>query len=151
MNEVREMVVEEFCRLAVKYDLQHLNLQFTDAKRKLGTYRHRHGEILISNYILQDADVAIDTIRHEIAHAIDWSRNGTSDHSDRWKAIAKEVGARPSRTVNVTHIAPPRRYELYCPKCDRVAARMHRRARIQYIHKTCGTNLTVRDTNERRI
>ena len=37
-----------------------------------------------------------NTIRHEAAHAVDFLKNGRSDHSYRWKAIAVRVGARPA-------------------------------------------------------
>ena len=40
-------------------------------------------------------DVWLDTIKHEIAHAIDFEIRGRSDHSIIWKRIAKQVGAMP--------------------------------------------------------
>lgn len=38
-----------------------------------------------------------DTVLHEIAHALDFEERGTSDHGPRWKAIARRVGATPTR------------------------------------------------------
>lgn len=35
----------------------------------------------------------VDTMLHEIAHAIDFCKRGRSDHSAHWKKIAAEIGA----------------------------------------------------------
>lgn len=37
----------------------------------------------------------VDTMLHEIAHAVDFCQRGRSDHSAKWKAIAEEIGAIP--------------------------------------------------------
>ena len=43
-----------------------------------------------------------NTIIHELAHAIDWIRNGKMDHSDRWKDIMKnELGLEPNRCMEL--------------------------------------------------
>jgi len=41
----------------------------------------------------------LDTILHEIAHALNYKRNGydCDSHGDGWKAICKEIGAKPIR------------------------------------------------------
>ncbi len=48
-----------------------------------------------------------DTAGHEVAHYIQFSKNGVSDHSEGWKAICLETGiCRPYATKRVEH---PRR------------------------------------------
>lgn len=44
----------------------------------------------------QEAEVG-DTIRHEIAHALDCNTRGKSDHGPEWQKWANKLGAIPSR------------------------------------------------------
>lgn len=46
----------------------------------------------------QDEDEVIDTILHEMAHALHASYDGSSDHSPRWRYFAKAIGANPRAT-----------------------------------------------------
>jgi len=68
---------------------------------------------------IEDAELK-DVILHEVAHALDYSRRGTSDHSRKWKRCAREVGADPSRTTDgipqklIAKVSP---WKRECPKC----------------------------------
>lgn len=73
----------------------------------------------------QNMDTMRDTVLHEIAHAIDVEQRGTSAHDSRWKAIARQVGADPTRTTDRVESVPGR-YTLTCPKCG-ASTQMHRR------------------------
>lgn len=67
----------------------------------------------------------LDTIRHEVAHAIDFNRRKTSDHGSQWRAIARLVGAKPERGITdsemgaealkIAHAARMRRGGGACP------------------------------------
>ena len=46
----------------------------------------------------QDEPEVIDTILHEMAHAIHAKYDGFSDHSPRWRHFAKSIGANPRAT-----------------------------------------------------
>lgn len=62
-----------------------------------------------------------DVILHEIAHAVDYERRGTSDHSRKWKQVAREVGADPTRTADGIPkelIAKVSDWKRECPKCS---------------------------------
>lgn len=76
-------------------------------KRALGLCSPGKRTIYLSSYYLTKVSEVetLDTIRHEIAHALDFDRNGKSDHGPRWKAIAREVGAKDERcfTGKVAH------------------------------------------------
>lgn len=83
----------------------------TTSKRGLGQARIqtidgiKHKVIYLSTSHLDHdgADEIEDTIRHEIAHALDYERHGSMDgHGTRWRAIAVEVGAKPERTMRAT-------------------------------------------------
>lgn len=63
-------------------------------------------EILLSTYYLTRVSEAetVETVLHEIAHALDWERNGWKRgeaHGVGWQSIAREVGANPVRTAHV--------------------------------------------------
>ena len=92
-------------------------------KRSFGVCRGRAKTIELSTYLLPtiNDESAEDTIRHELAHALDIEERGTSDHSWKWKAWAIKVGADPTMTKSHDHeevvaeLATKSRYFLYCP------------------------------------
>ena len=81
-----------------------------DPKRRLGQCRYREKEVALSLLRIQhdSAEDVVNTIRHEIAHAIHYERRGDelferrwtgrkwvrkiAPHGREWKAIAREVG-----------------------------------------------------------
>lgn len=79
---------------------------------------------------------AEDTIRHEIAHALDNEERGTSDHSWRWKAWAIKVGADPTRTKSydnreaLTELATQSKYTLVCPNGHKSPSHKKRRRSV---------------------
>lgn len=64
-------------------------------------------------------DLAEDTILHEIAHAIDFLNRGRSDHSWRWKKIARKIGADPTRIESIPDKIVKLKADWYreCPNC----------------------------------
>ena len=130
-------------------ELMHTRLVFTNGVKQLGyfqrkaTYWGKQLTIGISNHILKNEDEAIDTLLHEIAHNIDFVRRGRTDHSMQWKRVAVEVGAKPNRVAEIK-LDVKYKYELYCPKCQRVIARKHRLRYSGYLHSTCKTQVEVR-------
>lgn len=82
-----------------KFHLPSLGWTFGFSKTKrLGVCKGRKKRIEIST-MYSDKHMT-DTILHEIAHAIDYEIRGTSDHSEIWKSIAVQVGAKPERTTS---------------------------------------------------
>lgn len=98
---------------------------FDRARRRLGACHIRKKRITLSAHLaasLPLADIE-DTIRHEIAHAIDAERRGRSNHDATWKALAIACGAAPERTFrgdlpDDAHDAP---YQAVCPGCGTTA------------------------------
>ncbi|HLA64356.1 MAG TPA: SprT-like domain-containing protein, partial [Rhodothermales bacterium] len=83
------------------------------------------GKRITLSAVLADAlpaDEVEDTLRHEIAHAIDAERRGRSCHDRTWQAIARQCGARPERTfagdLPDDAEAP---YRAVCPSCGAVS------------------------------
>jgi predicted SprT family Zn-dependent metalloprotease len=70
-----------------------------NSRRFLGICYGKRRVIKMSKFFFDKVSPAqiVDTIRHEIAHALDFKRNGSSSHGPKWKAIAVEVGAKPER------------------------------------------------------
>ena len=68
-----------------------------------------------------------DTLRHELAHALDYITRGTSDHGPAWKRIASQLLATPASTsIKMERVES--RYLKVCPNCNYTAA-AHKRTR----------------------
>lgn len=76
-----------------------VEIDYVDAKKgNLGRCRYRHGRCFLTFNLfywdkLSDAE-RLDVVRHEAAHAVDYFRRGTSDHSPVWRHVARMVGAK---------------------------------------------------------
>ncbi len=94
---------------------------FDRARKRLGVCRSASKRITLSRHLTQalpDSEVE-DTIRHEIAHAIDWEQRGFSNHDAAWKRVAARCGARPQRCFGgdlPRDEASP--YVGSCPSCS---------------------------------
>ncbi|MEX0886831.1 MAG: SprT-like domain-containing protein [Phycisphaeraceae bacterium] len=108
--------------------------------------------IRLSQHLVQlnpDAEVR-DTILHEIAHALVGVEHG---HDAAWRAVCRQIGARPQRLAGEEVVTPPARYELVCPGCERVLGQRHRRVNVRWLKRVycrfCGPaskgRLAVRD------
>ena len=60
-----------------------------------GWCNHRERIVAINKYLHKNSEdeAILDTMWHEIAHAIDFCQRGVSDHGPQWKAIAEQLGA----------------------------------------------------------
>lgn len=81
----------------IVYNLRKLNwtFSFNSQKRVLGICNYTKTEISLSLPLIKiNPDISLwdDTVRHEIAHAIDCIIRGKSDHSKIWKNIGRQVG-----------------------------------------------------------
>lgn len=74
---------------------------------------------------LNDEGQVIDTILHEIAHAL----TPNAHHNNLWKATAQAIGCNGSRCYGNEVVAPRRAYIGTCPACSRTITR-HRRKKI---------------------
>jgi predicted SprT family Zn-dependent metalloprotease len=87
--------------------------------------------------IKNDRGQVENTIRHEIAHALDVEDRGTSDHSSKWKSWARYAGAEPERCYSEEEVetVKPKYYHV-CPNCNNAYARYKRQRKIKL--QSCG-------------
>lgn len=102
-----ETIRNEFRRLDTKFELDAASLPivFNNAKRTLGSfYGKRNGDPMrfqFSRYYFDNPKFppqeALDTIRHEYAHYMDFMLTGKTSHGPTWKKCCIKVGATPVR------------------------------------------------------
>lgn len=98
------------------------SMGWNNRKTALGVCKLRSKKIEISRYLLElnldNPSEFEDTIRHEIAHAIEVEMRGTSSHGRIWKRICGYTLANPTRTCeNPLDVGDTHTYELVCPNC----------------------------------
>lgn len=89
------------------YPLKHIRLSVPFARKNPGTF--------------------VDTVLHEIAHAI---AGGAAGHGPAWKKVARAVGADPSSTTVVEN-GLDYLWHGTCPKCGHVGVKRHK-----LVHRT---------------
>lgn len=89
--------------------------KFDRSKRRFGACMHSSKTISLSKYLVElnvESEV-IDTILHEIAHALAGPQHG---HDDYWKSKCIELGARPERCYDASKVVQPEKKIKYvCP------------------------------------
>lgn len=92
-----------------------------------------------------------ETITHEVAHAIDYDRRGTSDHSWAWKQIHRELGGNGERCYESEQVInPDYNYISYCEKCQKDIGGFYKqpkRLEGRY-HRNCGGKVTIREAHK---
>lgn len=85
------------------------------------------------------AEEFVDTVKHEVAHALAGHAAG---HGPKWKAVARAIGAEPTRCYG-THVQqPPHRHEAQCV-CGITFKRVRRPSGVRCCGK-CGSRLAWR-------
>jgi predicted SprT family Zn-dependent metalloprotease len=111
------------------YNLNDLGwrFEFSNKKRALGTCissRYtRVGRIQLSEWVITNSketyDKWVNTMLHEIAHAIDVTIQGVSSHDYQWQNIARSIGCDAERTTSVQYedllANPISKYTMVCP------------------------------------
>lgn len=131
----------------LRHGLDDWAFGFGRGKRTLGTTRVRAGAatgtIRISRHLVTDgtAEMLRDTLLHEIAHAVAYVRHGRAamNHGPLWRAVAREIGARPEATCRAGPLVPAP-HVLVCGRCGAEVG-LYRRPKHPaeaYRHKGCG-------------
>lgn len=118
-------------------------IDYQPSRRRMGQCRFRRREVGITAwYAEQHADdMVLDTILHEIAHALCWERHHVSGHGRMWKSICREIGAKPERLVSGVQYRVAR-YAAVCPKCGNILYRDRKpKAGQVRVHSTCLPNV----------
>ena len=119
--------------------------EISNTKQSVGRCRHAPDRIIeYSKWYLDETDEQIlDTILHEIAHALVGPGHG---HDDMWKQMCLMVGAKPDRLVEDVQSTIKYNYVLKCvnPDCTKPAKIYRHRlkeAASRYYCINCGTYL----------
>lgn len=103
--------------------------EFSNARSQFGVCRiliDRHTKVVLDRVIKLSAPLTKlniesevkDTILHEIAHALAGHKAG---HGWTWKAIARNIGAKPERCYKLANVAVPKsKLAITCQHCGAV-------------------------------
>lgn len=124
------MCLEELEAIArgelLKHGLAGWTFGWARTRRRLGACKYRQQRIEIAAYYAahNPADKVLDTLRHEIAHALAGSAAG---HGPKWKAIALRIGATPT-ACDASHdtVVKPGDWQATCPACRKTFHRYRR-------------------------
>ena len=114
-------------------------------KVALGTCSYNRKLIYLSEWYveLNDKDEVMDTILHEIAHALAYHRHGSAGrgHGRIWKSVCREIGAKPER-CSKDKLNKPKNHHKYVDKCCGTEYKRHRlRKNARYSCPRCGVSL----------
>lgn len=121
-----------------KHGLKHWRFEFDRAKRRVGCCKHRIQTITLSYHYCTRGNSVVDikdTILHEIAHALAGPGAG---HGPKWKAICRQIGARPVRCYGEQVNMPKGRYKATCGGCNKAFHRHRRPKGRGYYCRACG-------------
>ena len=113
-------------REMTKHGLHGWTFSFADTKRQLGVCKYRKKRIEIAEYYALNSpqDSVLDTLLHEIAHAIAGPKAG---HGPAWKTVAMRIGATPRACDNSDDTAmQPGDWQATCPACKKIFHRYKR-------------------------
>lgn len=121
------------------HGLGHWIFAFDRAKRRAGLCNSRHRTISLSeNYVSRnDKEEILDTILHEIAHALVGPGKG---HNNEWKAMCIKIGAKPIRCYNSDQVNMPKgHWRAICNGCKK-EFHCHRKPKYSfgYYCRKCG-------------
>ena len=114
-------------------------------KVALGTCIYNRKLIYLAEWYveLNDKDEVMDTILHEIAHALAYHRHGSvgRGHGRVWKSVCREIGAKPER-CSKDKLNKPKNHHKYVDKCCGTEYKRHRlRKNARYSCPKCNVVL----------
>ncbi len=100
-------------------DLHGWTFGLARTRRRLGVCKYRQKRIEIAEYYARHSpeESVLDTLRHEIAHAI---AGPAARHGPGWKAVAVRLGATPrSCESSGQAVVEPGDWQATCPDCGK--------------------------------
>jgi predicted SprT family Zn-dependent metalloprotease len=125
-------------QLMNQHGLSDWSFELDHARRRFGKCNYTQKQISLSKPLtfLNPMEEVRDTLLHEIAHAL----APGAKHGPRWRAMCRQIGARPVRCyTDQSVVSPPRRpapYLFGCAACDWWVER-RRISRRKYQCKKC--------------
>ena len=116
-------------------------------KQSLGTCSYNRREIRLSKWYveLNNEEEVMDTILHELAHALSYERYGSRGvgHGILWKKVCVEIGAVP-KSRSKSDLNRPKDHHKYVDACCGMTFRKHRlRKNRTYSCPKCHVGLFV--------
>ena len=102
-----------------KHGLHGWTFGLAKTRRRLGACKYREKRIEVAQYYARHSTEAsvLDTLRHEIAHALAGS---AAKHGPKWKAVAVRLGATPRSCVTSGRaVMEPGDWRATCPSCEK--------------------------------
>jgi predicted SprT family Zn-dependent metalloprotease len=126
-----EIIKQLALALMKRYKLEGWTFEFSTAKRRAGRCYYRRKVIELSLYHAQHSELAdvLDTIKHEIAHAV----TPGAGHGELWQAACLMIGAKPERYYTKP-IEIPFKWIATCPGCGN-QSKKHRKPKNE---RSCG-------------
>ena len=133
LQELRAIADREFQR----HGLQAWSFGLSKTKRRLGSCNYRSKRIEIAEYYAShnSADKVLDTLLHEIAHALAGPK---ARHGPAWKAMARKLGATPrSCDTSDETIVMPGDWQATCGACNKTYHKYRRPQRLSGYRCRC--------------
>jgi predicted SprT family Zn-dependent metalloprotease len=114
--------------LLAAHGLHDWSFAYNRRKRSLGLCLYGRRRIELSAHLVRhnSRDEIVDTLLHEIAHALVGPGHG---HGRRWREKCREIGARPERCGQA--VMPPGRWRARCGWCGKDFHRYRRPKRLR--------------------
>lgn len=122
--------------------------EYSNTSRALGHVRYSRRNNSIRRLFISKKQLTLnldkakdfeDTIRHEIAHAIDTEIRGKTNHDAYWKMVARALGADDSRLHEGFLVKAKGKYSATCVKCGIIHEAYRKRTRKGWCKCNGGT------------
>ena len=149
ISEIRKMAIEQmnttFTYRGREFNMVELgwSFRFGTKRRSLGTCRISRKTIELSQWVISncknDMETWVNTMLHEIAHAIDVEIRGRSAHDWQWRSIALAIGCDGERCGSVKYVENVKsKYTIKCPKCNYQYPGHKRSKVVEQGRRSCG-------------
>tara|TARA_R110001583_G_scaffold50017_1_gene156194 strand:+ start:6214 stop:6714 length:501 start_codon:yes stop_codon:yes gene_type:complete len=122
------MKLEKARNIALKLMRQHgvsdYTFKWDRAVRRFGCHNGRLKTLSLSRPMTEhetNEKRVINTILHEIAHALDYKKRGKSNHDSEWKRVAMSIGCSGERCSSMAGLDQSNfmKWIASCPSCEK--------------------------------
>ena len=136
-------------RLMRQHGLSDYTFKWDRAVRRFGCHNGRLKTLSLSRPMTEHENNekrVINTILHEIAHALDYRKRGYSNHDSEWKRMAKSIGCSGERCSSDSGVDKSQfmKWVATCPSCEREVYY----ARKTKVDKACGSCCKKHNNNK---
>ena len=136
-------------KLMRQHGLSDYTFKWDRAVRRFGCHNGRLKTLSLSRPMTEHENNekrVINTILHEIAHALDYRKRGYSNHDSEWKRVAKSIGCSGERCSSGSGVDKSQfmKWVATCPSCEREVYY----ARKTKVDKACGSCCKKHNNNK---